>query len=77
MRIPRALPMIQLMPAASSRQPPDATTSGRPGKNERPQPSPGTPIGHHVAGSHRIDPRTQIRLGVGAHSHPRPLTTVH
>ncbi len=43
MRYPRALPSIQLMPAAGSRQCPDATTGGRPGKNERPRLSPGTP----------------------------------
>lgn len=43
MRTLRALPVIQLMPAASSCQSPDAATpGGRPGKNERP---------HHHAGN--------------------------
>ena len=38
MRCARALPIHQLMPAASSRNPPAATRclGGRPGKNERP-----------------------------------------
>ena len=49
MRCARALPIHQLMPAASSRRFPVATRclGGRPGKNERPHPSPartpGTP----------------------------------
>jgi hypothetical protein len=45
MRLVRALPMVQLMLAVCSRQTPVATAApgGRPGKNERPHPSPGTP----------------------------------
>ena len=68
MRCARALPIFQLMPAASSRKVPVATSllGGLPGKNERPQPftSPpaGHPIYHHVAGPR---PWTQIRLGAG------------
>ena len=70
----RALPMIQLMPAAGSRCAPAATatvvdvperTSGR-------APSPGTP---HRPSRDRTThgPRTQIRLGAGAHT-PHPAT---
>jgi hypothetical protein len=68
MRCARALPTLQLMPAAGSRNFPVATAllGGLPGKNERSHPftSPhaGHPINHHVAGSH---PWTQIRLGAG------------
>jgi hypothetical protein len=45
MRLVRALPIVQLMLAVCSRQSPVATAvpGGRPGKNERPHPSPGTP----------------------------------
>jgi hypothetical protein len=83
MRLVRALPTIQLMPAAGSRQTPVATgtsvdvperTSGRIHRREH-------PIGHHVTGP-RTGSRTQIRLGGGAHTHPqnppavRPLETV-
>lgn len=83
MRLVRALPMDQLMLAACSRQSPVATgtsvdvperTSGRIHRREH-------PIGHHVTGP-RMGPRTQIRLGAGAHTHPpipppvRPLETV-
>jgi hypothetical protein len=86
MRLVRALPMIHLMPAARSRCAPVATdtsvdvperTSGR-------TPSPGTP--HRPSRDRtRHGPRTQIRLGAGAHTlaspihqpHPhRPLETV-
>jgi hypothetical protein len=43
MRCLRVLPMIQLMPAASSRRSPDTTSpGGGPGKNERP---------HSIAGN--------------------------
>jgi hypothetical protein len=70
MRCARALPTLQLMPAAGSRivlPPPPALLGGRPGKNERPHPftSPhaGHPIHHHVAGP--PCPWTQIRLGAG------------
>jgi hypothetical protein len=58
----RALPITQLMPAASSRNSPAATPllGGPPGKNERPHPfgSPhvGHPIHHHVAGLLSVDP---------------------
>ncbi len=68
MRCARALPINQLMPAASSRKSPAATPllGGPPGKTERPHPfgSPhaGHPIHHHVAGPR---PWTQIRLGAG------------
>ena len=69
MRCARALPINQLMPAASSRNSPAATFSlwgGPPAKTERPHPfgSPhaGHPIHHHVAGPR---PWTQIRLGAG------------
>jgi hypothetical protein len=56
MRRARALPINQLMLAASSCEVPVATPplGGHPGKNERPHPfgSPhvGHPINHHVAG---------------------------
>ena len=61
MRYVRALPMNQLMPAASCLYRPAATPllGGRPGKNERPHPSPArTPgtLGHHVAGPSSVDP---------------------
>jgi hypothetical protein len=60
MRHTRALPLTQLMPAASSRKSPAATPllGGRPGKNERPHPFPhtGHPIDHHVAGPSSVDP---------------------
>ena len=68
MRCARALPITQLMPAASSRRSPAATPllGGLPEKIERPHPfgSPhaGHPIDHHVAGP---CPWTQIRLGAG------------
>jgi hypothetical protein len=83
MRLVRALPTVQLMPAACSRQTPVAAgtsvdvperTSGRIHRREH-------PIGHHVTGP-RTSPRTQIRQGAGAHTHPpipppvRPLETV-
>lgn len=76
MRLVRALPMVQLMPAASSRQSPVATAlpGGRPGKNERPHSSPGTP---HRPSRDRTSngPRTQIRLGAGAHTALASATT--
>jgi hypothetical protein len=62
MRYVRALPTLQLMPAASSRNTPVATPllGGRPGKNERPHlftsPHAGHPINHHVAGPMSVDP---------------------
>ena len=64
----RALPINQLMPAASSRKLPAATRclGGPPGKNERPHPSPartsGTPS---IIMSPDPRPWTQIRLGAG------------
>jgi hypothetical protein len=63
MRCAPALPIFQLMPAASSRHCPVATPllGGLPGKNERPHPFAGPhvghPINHHVAGQ---PPWTQI-----------------
>jgi hypothetical protein len=62
MRCARALPVQQLMPAASSSSVPVATSllGGLPGKNERSHPfgSPhvGHPINHHVAGPSSVDP---------------------
>jgi hypothetical protein len=62
MRCARALPTLQLMPAASSRRPPVATPllGGLPEKNERPHffgsPRVGHPINHHVAGPISVDP---------------------
>ena len=61
MRCARALPINQLMPAASSRKSPVATRclGGLPGKNERPpfdSPHAGHPIHHHVAGLLSVDP---------------------
>lgn len=63
MRCARALPITQLMPTASSRNSPAATSSlwgGPPAKTERPHPfdSPhaGHPIHHHVAGPLSVDP---------------------
>ena len=76
MRCTRALPTNQLMPAASSRNPPAAThlPGERPEKNERPRPfgcpHTGHPFHHHVAGS---SPCTQIRLSVGT---PVSRTTI-
>ena len=68
MRCARALPINQLMPAASPRNAPAATPvgGGRPGKNERPHPwlarTPGTPS---IIMSPDPRPWTQIRLGAG------------
>jgi hypothetical protein len=62
MRRARALPIHQLMPAASSRNSPVATPllGGPPGKNERPHPFSdphvGHPINHHVTGPISVDP---------------------
>ena len=62
MRCAPAMPISQLMPAASSRESPVATPllGGRPGKNERPHllggPHVGHPIHHHVAGPLSVDP---------------------
>lgn len=64
----RALPIHQLMPAVSSCNAPVATCclGGRPGKNERPHPSPAhTPDIPSIIMSPDHRPRTQIRLGVG------------
>lgn len=65
----RALPVNQLMPAASSPDPPDAAShGGRPGKNERLRHLAGsTPSAITSPGRH-TRPRTKIRLGAGAHS---------
>jgi hypothetical protein len=75
MRCARALPIEQLMPAASSRQIPVATPllGGLPGKNERSHlfggPHVGHPINHHVAGPSSVDPdkagRRHTRNDVG------------
>ncbi|MDT5135536.1 MAG: hypothetical protein QOE41_4847 [Mycobacterium sp.] len=68
MRCVRALPTLQLMPAAGSLGSPVATPllGGLPGKIERPHPfgcpRVGHPINHHVTG---LRPWTQIRLGAG------------
>jgi hypothetical protein len=73
----RALPINQLMPAASSCKPPAATRclGGRPGKNERPQPSPArTPGTPSIIMSPDRCPWTQIRLGAGT---PRLLSSAH
>ena len=74
MRYAPAMPIYQLMPAASSLGVPVATPllGGLPGEIERPHPfsSPhvGHPIHHHVAG---LCPWTQIRLGAGTrHASP-------
>jgi hypothetical protein len=62
MRCAHALPITQLMPAASSRKHPVATPllGGLPGKIERPHPfsdpHAGHPIDHHVAGPLSVDP---------------------
>ena len=62
MRCAHALPITQLMPAASSRKHPVATSllGGLPGKIERPHlfsdPHVGHPINHHVAGPSSVDP---------------------
>jgi len=64
----RALPVTQLMPAASSQDLPAAIrfADGRPGKNELPHPllarTPGTPS---IIMSPDRRPWTQIRLGAG------------
>ena len=74
MRCARALPMNHLMPAASSRNAPVATRcpGGRPGKNERPHPSPArTPGTPSIIMSPDPRPWTQIRLGAGT-----PLPTL-
>src|SRR6478752_7648372 len=81
MRCARALPTLQLMPAASSRRSPVATPllGGLPGKTERPHPfrSPhaGHPIHHHVAGPSSVDPDKAGRWH--APSRPRWLHSVH
>jgi hypothetical protein len=64
----RALPINQLMPAASSRNLPVATRrlGGRPGKNERPHPSPARMPGiPSIIMSPDPRPWTQIRPGAG------------
>ena len=64
----RALPINQLMPAASSQDLPAAIrfAGGRPGKNERPHPSPArTPGTPSIIMSPDFRPWTQIRLGAG------------
>ena len=73
LRCARALPISQLMLAASSSKSPVATRlGGRPGKNERPHPwparTPGTPS---IIMSPDPRPWTQIRLGAGT-----PLPTL-
>jgi len=74
MRCARALPTNQLMPAAGSLESPVATRlpGGRPGKNERPHPSPArTPGTPSIIMSPDTGPRTQIRLGAGTPLPPR------
>lgn len=62
MRCAPAMPISQLMPAASSCESPVATPllGALPGKNERPHlfggPHVGHPIHHHVAGLLSVDP---------------------
>jgi hypothetical protein len=68
MRLVRALPMIQLMPAAGSRCAPVAadTSVDVPERTSGRTSSPGTP--HRPSRDRtRHRPRTQIRLGAGAH----------
>ena len=68
MRCARALPINHLMPAASSRKSPVATRclGGRPGKNERPHPSPArTPGTPSIIMSPDRRPWTQISLDAG------------
>jgi hypothetical protein len=79
MRCVRALPTLQLMPAAGSRNSPVAIPllGGLPGKNERPHPfgspTPGTPS---IIMSPDQGPWTQIRLGAGTpHASPAPCPT--
>jgi hypothetical protein len=68
MRLVRALPTVQLMPAVCSRQSPVATDTSVdvPERMSGRAPSPGTP---HRPSRDRTGhgPRTQIRLGAGAH----------
>ena len=64
----RALPINQLMLAVSSYKPPAATRylGRRPGKNERPHPSPAhTPGTPSIIMSPDHHPCTQIRQGAG------------
>jgi len=68
MRCTRALPINHLMLAVSSSKVPAATRcpGGRPGKNERPHPSPArTPGTPSIIMSPDPRPRTQIRLVAG------------
>jgi hypothetical protein len=84
MRCARALPIQQLMPAASSRSVPVATPlwGGLPGKNERPHSSAARPSGTpSIIMSPDPRPWTQIRLGAGTRNvntlpfHERPQMT--
>jgi hypothetical protein len=82
MRGVRALPIHQLMPAASSRRSPVATCclDGRPGKNERLHPSPArTPGTLSIIMSPDAGPWTQIRLGAGTplNRFPQHLERIH
>jgi len=79
MRYAPALPINQLMPAASSRNTPAATPArvDRPGKKERPHPVGSPHAGHPsiiMSPDHR--PWTQIWLGAGTRrvSRTRSLT---
>jgi hypothetical protein len=77
MRCARALPMNHLMPAVSSSKAPVATRcpGGRPGKNERPHPSPArTPGIPSIIMSPDPRPWTQIRLGAGTPHDVSPRT---
>ena len=80
MRCARALPINQLMPAASSRKIPVATPllGGLPGKTERPHlltaRTPGTPS---IIMSPDLCPWTQIRLGAGTRNAVSRTTFSH
>ena len=80
MRCARALPITQLMPAASSRivLSPPRLLGGCPGKNERPHPlaarTSGTPS---IIMSPDYYPCTQIRLGAGTRNTVSRTTFSH
>ena len=86
MRCARALPIIQLMPAASSRNSPAATLywgdlpQRLSGRTPMASPHAGHPIHHHVAGSSSVDPdkagrRHARRISRTTFSHGRQQMT--